>query len=309
MTFAVISDVHGNLPALEAVLEDARKRGAEEYIIAGDYCLSGPYPDECIRLLRGIENKHIIRGNEEQYLQNLIGKDRSKWTDGQMQISYWCMRNIGSDELEYLMSLPHTIDLSVGGTKVHIAHSSQAFIDFEFERFGPAVLAKKYPDDTGDIRRDIQDMLENDESIRSAVDGLEDGVYVFGHSHVQWSYSKGNVHLVNPGSCGLPLDCIKDSIPYTMLYISDSGEVRTEECRLPFDKVGYAEHLMASTQYKEANVWSKVITKELLTAREHLTFFLQYAEGYAQSIGDERRPFAVDTWERAYCEWDSASGN
>ena len=55
--FAVISDIHGNLPALNAVLDDAKKRGINEFIFAGDYCLSGPFPDECIATL--MSQKHI----------------------------------------------------------------------------------------------------------------------------------------------------------------------------------------------------------------------------------------------------------
>ena len=87
MRYAVISDIHGNKPAMDAVLADAKQQGVKDFIFAGDYCLSGPFPDECISMLREIENKTIIRGNEERYLENLIGKDQSKWTDGQMQIS------------------------------------------------------------------------------------------------------------------------------------------------------------------------------------------------------------------------------
>ena len=88
MKYAVISDIHGNKPALDAVLDDASQKGITDFIFAGDYCLSGPYPDECISTLREIENKKIIRGNEERYLENLIGKNQSKWTDGQMQVKF-----------------------------------------------------------------------------------------------------------------------------------------------------------------------------------------------------------------------------
>lgn len=82
MRFAVISDIHGNLPALETVLEDAGNNNVDNHIFAGDYCLSNPYPNECIQRMRDLKKKHIIRGNEEKYLENLIGKDQTKWTDG-----------------------------------------------------------------------------------------------------------------------------------------------------------------------------------------------------------------------------------
>ena len=86
MKYAVLSDIHGNATALKAVLEDVKNKGITDYIIAGDYCLSGPYPDECISIIRNLKNAHIIRGNEEQYLENLIGQNQESWTDGQMQI-------------------------------------------------------------------------------------------------------------------------------------------------------------------------------------------------------------------------------
>lgn len=102
MRFAIVSDIHGNLPALNAVIEDAEKNNINCYIFVGDYCLSNPYPDEVISRIRNLDKKYIIRGNEEKYLENLIGKDQSTWTDGQMQISYYCYQKIKHDNLNYL---------------------------------------------------------------------------------------------------------------------------------------------------------------------------------------------------------------
>ena len=94
MKLAVISDVHGNLPALNAVIEDAKRERTDQFIFAGDYCLSNPWPDECITRIKNLSKKYCIRGNEEKYIENLIGKDQSTWTDGQMQISFWCYQKI-----------------------------------------------------------------------------------------------------------------------------------------------------------------------------------------------------------------------
>ena len=122
--FAVVSDIHGNLPALNAVLEDAKSRGISGFIFAGDYCLSGPFPDECIAMLMMLDHTHIVRGNEEKYLENLIGKDQSDWTDGQMQVTYWCFRNVSAEHLRFLTALPHTIEFRVNGVKIHLSHAS-----------------------------------------------------------------------------------------------------------------------------------------------------------------------------------------
>ena len=65
MKYAVISDVHGNLPALQAVLEDIRQQEITHCLFLGDYCISGPWPDQCIETIRAIPEKTVIRGNEE----------------------------------------------------------------------------------------------------------------------------------------------------------------------------------------------------------------------------------------------------
>ena len=54
MKIAILSDVHGNYPALLKVLHDAGQRGVEHYIFAGDYCLSGAWPDDCIKAIKGV---------------------------------------------------------------------------------------------------------------------------------------------------------------------------------------------------------------------------------------------------------------
>ena len=310
MQFAVLSDVHGNCPALRKVLEDAKHRGIEDFIIAGDYAISGAWPDECIEVLQAIPRKLIIRGNEERYLENLIGKDQSNWTDGQMQISYWSYRNITPEHLTYVLGLPQTAECEAGGVKIHVAHGSNEFIgEYELGKFGSISLAKKYANvevTPERLRRDIHEILDGDPDFRKKVNALEDGVYVFGHSHVQWSYkvTGKNVLLINPGSCGLPLDAIEGSIPYSILTITESGETSVEEVRIPFDKESYVEELKQTMQYVEANIWTKVIFRELLTAREHMMFFLQFVNEYAEKIGDPVRPFSVKTWEAAYDAWD-----
>ena len=310
--FAVISDIHGNAPALRKVLEDAKHRGIEDFIIAGDYAISGAWPDECIEILQTIPKKLIIRGNEERYLENLIGKDQSNWTDGQMQISYWSYRNITPEHLTYLLGLPQTAECETYGVKIHVTHDSRALIgDSELEQFGSPNIAERYANKEvtpESLRRDIHEILNHDPAFLEKVNALEDGIYVFGHSHVQWSYKLGgrNVLLVNPGSCGLPLDAIKGSIPYSILTITESGEANVEEVRIPFDKKDYVEELKKTSQYTEANVWTKVIFREHLTAREHMMFFLQFVNEYAEKIGDPVRPFSVKTWEAAYELWNES---
>ena len=310
MKYAVISDVHGNLPALRAVLDDIRNRGISRFLFAGDYCISGPWPDECIAEIMSIPEKTVVRGNEEKYLENLAGKDQSQWTDGQMQVSYWCYRNIRQEHLDYLLNLPYTADFECNGLQVHMAHSSMDFMGtYPFCTWNSVTVAERnrQPDaDPEKILADIAAEWDRDPGFQDAVSKLEDGIYIFGHSHIQWSYkARGRkVYLINPGSCGIPLDGIKGSLPYTVLEITDSGEVHIEEKRVPFDKAAYIRSVTQTGQYREANVWSRVIFRDLSAATEHMYYFLSFVEQYAKEIGDSRRPYALETWEKAFEIWD-----
>ncbi len=311
MKYAIISDIHGNLPALKAVLEDAKNQNITHYLFAGDYSISGPWPNECIQTIKAIPNKYVIRGNEEKYLEDLVGKDQSKWTDGQMQISYWNYRNVKQDNREYLLQLPHSVDFECNGIPIHMAHSSIAFAGtYPFYNWNSVVVAQRNVQPGADPKKiltDIYDEWEKDSEFQKSVSKLKKGVYIFGHSHIQWSYKVKDkeVYLINPGSCGLPLDGIKNSIPYTILKITDNAQVNIEQKRLPFDKASYINSIKQTTQYEQAKIWTEVIIEELSTAREQLYFFLSSVEQYAKKIGDGRRPYALDTWEKAYEEWSA----
>lgn len=310
MKYAVISDVHGNYPALKAVLEDAGRQGITHCLFAGDYCISGPFPDECISAIRAVPDKTAIRGNEEKYLENLIGKDPAQWTDGQMQISYWTYRNLSRENLDYVLALPHTADFECSGVPIHMAHSSVDFLGtYPFYTWNSVTVTERNRLPGADPEKVLKDMAgerARDPAFQEAVSKLEKGVYIFGHSHIQCSFQTENRHitLINPGSCGLPLDGIRDSIPYTILEIAETGEVSIEEKRIPFDKGAYIRTLMQTSQFREARVWSNVIMRELDRAQEHIYYFLAFTAKYAESIGDTRRPYAPDTWEKAYELWN-----
>ena len=309
MRYAIIADVHGNEPALKTVLRDAEAQGVDHFLFAGDYCISGSRPDECVDVIRQTPCKQVIRGNEEGYFENLIGKDQSAWTDGQMQITYWSFRQMKPENLDYLIALPSRADFTCNGVSVHMAHASRDFLgDREFELWGPMAVADKLV--RGEVTADtmqsaIQKSFDEDASFQKAAGELADGIYIFGHSHIQWSYrlKDRNIWFVNPGSCGNPLDGKHHSAPYAIISISEDGRVEIEERRCPFDTDKYIDSLMCSPQHDEARVWSDVFVRELRTAREHICYFLGFTERYAQSIRDDRRPFAVDTWEKAYAAY------
>lgn len=309
MKYAVLSDIHGNLPALEAVLRDARSRGAEHFLFLGDYCLSNPWPDQCLSTIFALPNATVIRGNEENYLENLQGKDPALWTDGQMQISYWTYRHVSRENRRTLLSLPWQAQLGCHGVQLHLAHDSSVFLaGREGACIGPARTALRWrsgQDAPADFQTYAEAALSGDEAFHQAADALEDGIYLFGHTHTQWQLTSrdGRKLFLNPGSCGLPLDGGAGTTPYALLEIRPDGTWQAQSLRIPFDREAGCKAIRASSQFAEARVWSELICRELDTGLEHVTFFLRFMEDYARRIGDERRPYAVETWEAGYLEW------
>lgn len=308
MRYAVLSDIHGNLPALQAVMEDAKSCGVDDFLFAGDYCLSLPYPNEVMEILREAGGCAAVSGNEEEYLRRLEGQDQSLWTDGQMQVSYWCMRNLRPENWRFLCGMPHRLDFYEQGIGIHVTHSSADFIGkSEHARISSSKVARRY---TGAfttheaLLEDTRSHLLQDAGFRATARTLSPGIYIFGHCHVQWHMEAEGRLFINPGSCGLPLDCCEAGAPYTILDI-DGGDAHVLERRVDYDLRGLLEDMARSTQHQEAWVWSQLIVRELTTRHEHVNFFLQYAQEYAASIGDAIRPYTVKTWEDAYDKWSN----
>ena len=300
MKFAVISDIHGNAPALRLALADAAAYGADGYLLAGDYCISAPWAHEVIALLQGLPGAHIIRGNDESHL------DIGPGDDGQFEASRWCMSTLTAEDKAWLDALPETLTLDCEGVTITMAHSSQAFVGkCLHEKFRTSVLPRFYPDGPAEREALLADFrsLREQEEFSKHIAALEKGIYVFGHNHIQaWGEFDGRV-LVNPGSVGMPLDCCAAfCAPYSLLTIED-GHISVEERRIPMDAEGLIAQVKATSQYAEARVWTEIIFSEWRTGREKVYQFLHHCEWYAQAICDDRRPFAKDTWEAAYLEW------
>lgn len=301
MKYAIISDIHGNLPALSAVLKDAKEAGAQGYLFMGDYYMCSPYPNEILETIKGLPNAHVIRGNEEDYLKRLDGQDQRAWTDGQFRGLYWCYQTISRENHEYLAALPGNLSISGDKADIFAAHSSGTFLGgVEFREFSSSRISERYgnkPISRQKLLQDMRSYLEKDAEFHDKVKTLADGIYIFGHTHVQWHARFSGKLFINPGSCGLPLDGDK-AAAYTIL--DEAGEGRVLERRVPYDAEAYVMDLKSSGLYNEASVWCSLVSRELLTAFEHVEFFLRFVESYARETGDLIRPYSVETWSGAY---------
>jgi predicted phosphodiesterase len=169
---AALYDIHGNLPALEAVLTDAREAGADRWLLGGDFASWSPWPAETIALLRSLPNATWIRGNGERWVREPPW-DRPD-VAGQIED---LDSGLGPDE-GWLYSLQPQAELD----GVLYVHGCPLRDD---ESFGKEAEPK-------DLER---------------LAGVHNRTIVFGHSHIQFQRpGSDGTYLVNPGSVGMPLD-------------------------------------------------------------------------------------------------------
>jgi predicted phosphodiesterase len=168
----VLYDIHGNLPALEAVLAEAEGLG-ERYLLGGDYGTPSPWPEETLVRLRELPHATWIRGNGERWLRE-PPLDRPEI----MEVYDMFRGQLPDDEVDWLFALPERVELD-GVLYVHGSPLS------DVESFAPQ------PEE-GEVR---------------LLDGVRDRTVVFGHSHQQFRRpGPDGTDLVNPGSVGMPLD-------------------------------------------------------------------------------------------------------
>jgi diadenosine tetraphosphatase ApaH/serine/threonine PP2A family protein phosphatase len=169
---ALLYDIHGSLPALEAVLTDAESAGVDAYLLGGDYGAWGPHPRECVNRLRALPHTTWIRGNGERWTREPpLDRPEVVETLRERESGY------GPDE-GWLYSLQVQVELD----GVLYCHGS------------PLSDVESFPAEPG----------EDDERM---LDGVRGRTVVFGHSHLQFRRSGPNgTTLINPGSVGMPLD-------------------------------------------------------------------------------------------------------
>jgi diadenosine tetraphosphatase ApaH/serine/threonine PP2A family protein phosphatase len=169
----VLYDVHGNVPALDAVLADASGFGVDRWVLGGDYIAREPLASRTLAILRGLDALVRLRGNGERWLVE-PPLDRPEVLPTVQLMA----EDIGAEEVGRLYALPERWEHG----RVLFVHGSP-LSDVESFHSEP-----------------------RDEDAR-LLDGVRDRVVVFGHSHLQFRRpGPDGTELLNPGSVGMPLD-------------------------------------------------------------------------------------------------------
>jgi putative phosphoesterase len=182
MRVAALYDIHGNLPALEAVLEDVRAAGVDEIIVGGDVVL-GPMPNETLARLLALEVPvRFIEGNCDREVIAHLGDDELGHLPAQVrQIVAWVAQQLPPGYVHEMESWPTILRLEIDG-------------------LGDVLFCHATPRND----HEIFTQLTREEVLLPVFAGVDAAIVVCGHTHMQFDRRIGTLRVVNAGSVGMP---------------------------------------------------------------------------------------------------------
>ena len=168
MRVAALYDVHGNLPALEAVLDEV-ERAAPDLIVFGGDVFAGPFPRETLALVRTLSRARYVRGNGDRVLADLPAEAR------------WAHEQLTDEDRAFVAGWEPTVTVDVDG-------------------LGPTLFCHATPRSD----EEIFTVRTPDERLAEILSGVRERLVVCGHTHMQVDRTVGDVRVVNAGSVGMP---------------------------------------------------------------------------------------------------------
>ncbi len=244
MKLAVLSDIHGNLAALEAVLEDLTQWGPDRVVVNGDLVSRGPLSAACLTLLQqAVPQAYLLAGNHEEYVLANRGPTLDPKTP-QFELTrfaYWSAQQLGPQRLQQIAQWPHHLDLNdLEGGSVHITHGSRLG---HRTGIGATTPAAELPARIGDPR----------------------DLFIVSHTHKPLIWAFHRTLIVNVGSVGSPMD--SDQRASYGRFTFQGGHWRAEIRRVRFDRTRTQRDFWESGFIEAGGLFARLILAEFLHTR------------------------------------------
>ena len=299
MRLAVLSDTHGNLPALEAVLTDARQQGVDGIIVAGDFTTGGPQQLETINMLRSL-GSWMIRGNRENYL---LAYDTGDAPDGrrvskQWATMRWSYHRLDRETLDFIAVLPEQRVVALDdAAPIRVVHGSlRSPSELLFPDRDPVTLG---------LFRKAGLLLPGHDPVKlyQALAQVKEPVLVCGHSHIPWKQEQNGRLVLNPGSVGAPINGDVRA-QYALLTWQD-GHWQAEHRAIAYDLERIRAAFSESGLLEEGGAFARAWLLVIETGQNVSGRFVSYAYGLAAEAGCEGSDVVPDSiWEHAIATFD-----
>ena len=252
---AVLADIHANLAALHALLEDLDRWSPDRVVVAGDTVNRGPRPRECLDLVLRLAAERgwrLLRGNHERYVLSYDQERRRPdfptsgprhelirgiaWTHAQL-----------AGHVATIAAMPESLRLDLGGATMAVYHASARHDRDGLERGAPAATLREQIDPAAEI-------------------------FCAGHTHVPFARRLGGTLVVNVGSVGLPFD--GDRRAGHARLTRGRGGWRARIVRLAYDYTAAERDFRESGMLEAAGAHGPLMLRELQTGRSLLFDFV-----------------------------------
>ncbi len=252
--FAVISDIHGNLHALEAVVRDLKNQSPRQVIVAGDIVGRGPQSQKTLELVAE-HQWTVIQGNHEEYwYQCARGNTPPDWQDGWWEPTRSQIEALSPYWIDWMESLPteHIIDIA-GATPIQVVHGSP-------RRLNEGLYAH-----------------DSDEQLQKVLRSTDYPIIVGAHTHIPMDRRVGDVWAMNCGSVGAPFN--GSPAAQYLLLTWNHGTWHAEFRQVNYDHMA-ALHYWHTSGYIDSGVAAQVFAHELETASFHFWHYVRYCKAY-----------------------------
>jgi predicted phosphodiesterase len=219
LRLVVLSDVHGNRWALDAVLAEVERDPPDVYLVLGDLAADGPDPVGTLARLRALPNATFVRGNTDRYLGDLVAVEAhsgvedpgGEWAD-LIATWQWAAEALGAEKCRFLANLPADVWLDTPA--------------------GPVLATHGLP---GHDERGIE---PNDVETLEKLEWRDARLLLAGHSHVPFVLQGERGTAINPGSVGLsPQTQWRAS--YARMDFYPGGQVAVQHAQVAWDVAAY----------------------------------------------------------------------
>ena len=203
MKILVVSDIHANLEALQAVLRESH----DELWVLGDLVNYGPNPGEVVELIR-LHAALVVQGNHDSAIAN--GSDprcSNAFREMARAMQEYTEPLLDADQRAFLRSLPRTAARTIDGHRFFLCHATPTEPLFEYCPAKPARGA-------------------------SEIEGLQADMVLTGHTHLPFTMNLGKLRIVNPGGVGQP----KHGAPKACYAVWENGRRSLQSCHYPVEE-------------------------------------------------------------------------
>ena len=246
---AILADIHGNLPALEAVIDDMAQFKPDHVIVAGDLINGVPFSSEVMARVVA-EGWTAIRGNHEFYMLNWQ-TERERPAHRRTPMPAWINEEAGV-WFHHIAAMPDDLRL--------------------FYRDGPTVrVTHGIPGNNSEA----VDPTTPEETVREWLAGVEETLFIAGHFHVGFERHVDGWHILNPGPVGMAADGIRKASYVLLEAASDRWEATFRRVDYDFERVERAFHDTGKLERTDV-INGFLMFEQLKHARPYINTFLAW---------------------------------